>query len=61
MQRLRKLRAAREGGVAVFTTYPRSIAAAVEAILKLGSVVGRPAEAGAMAREIASRIVIKLS
>ena len=42
----------REGGVAVFTTYPRSIAAAVEAILKLGAVVGRPAEAGAMAREI---------
>ncbi|MBF6558730.1 MAG: ABC transporter substrate-binding protein [Candidatus Binataceae bacterium] len=42
----------RAGGVAVFTTYPRSIAAAVEAILKLGAVVGRPAEAGAMAREI---------
>jgi ABC-type Fe3+-hydroxamate transport system substrate-binding protein len=42
----------REGRVAVFTTYPRSIAAAVEAILKLGSVVGRPAEAGTMAREI---------
>jgi ABC-type Fe3+-hydroxamate transport system substrate-binding protein len=42
----------RAGGIAVFTTYPRTVASAVESILKLGSVVGRPAEAGAMARDI---------
>ena len=42
----------RADGVAVFTTYPRTVGSAVESILKLGSVVGRPAEAGAMAREI---------
>jgi ABC-type Fe3+-hydroxamate transport system substrate-binding protein len=42
----------REGGIAVFTTYPRTIAAAVESILKLGGLVGREAAADAMAREI---------
>src|ERR1700737_4191983 len=39
-------------GVAVFTTYPRTIATAVESILKLGLAVGREAEAGTMARRI---------
>lgn len=42
----------RAEGVKVFTTYPRTVAMAVESILKLGGAVGRPAEAGAMAREI---------
>jgi ABC-type Fe3+-hydroxamate transport system substrate-binding protein len=46
----------RADGVAVFTTYPRTVASAVESILKLGSVVGRPAEAGAMAREIVKSV-----
>jgi ABC-type Fe3+-hydroxamate transport system substrate-binding protein len=42
----------RGAGIAVFTTYPRKISAAVESLLKLGNVVGRAAEASAMAREI---------
>lgn len=42
----------RAAGIAVFTTYPRKISAAVESLLKLGAAVGRAAEAGAMAREI---------
>jgi ABC-type Fe3+-hydroxamate transport system substrate-binding protein len=42
----------RAAGVPVFTTFPRSVASAVESILKLGNVVGRPTEAGAMVREI---------
>jgi len=42
----------RAAGVAVFTTYPRSVASAVESILKLGKVVGRPAQAGAIVRDI---------
>ncbi|MGD0290938.1 MAG: helical backbone metal receptor [Candidatus Binataceae bacterium] len=46
----------RADGVAVFTTFPRTVASAVESILKLGSVVGRPAEAGAMAREIVKSV-----
>jgi ABC-type Fe3+-hydroxamate transport system substrate-binding protein len=46
----------RADGVPVFTTYPRTVASAVESILKLGSVVGRPAEAGAMAREIVKSV-----
>ena len=50
---IEKLRA---GGVPVFTTYPRTVAAAVEAILKLGNVVGRPAEAGAITREIVKAV-----
>jgi len=46
----------RADGVAVFTTYPRTVASAVESILKLGNVVGRPAQAGAMAREIVKSV-----
>jgi ABC-type Fe3+-hydroxamate transport system substrate-binding protein len=42
----------RQQGVAVFTTYPRKIATAVESILKLGGAVGREAEAARMARRI---------
>jgi ABC-type Fe3+-hydroxamate transport system substrate-binding protein len=46
----------RANGVAVFTTYPRTVASAVESILKLGNVVGRPAESGAMARDIVKSV-----
>ncbi len=46
----------RIGGAAVFTTYPRTVASAVESILKLGNVVGRSAEAGAMTREIVKSV-----
>jgi len=42
----------RAAGIAVFTTYPRKISTAVESLLKLGNVIGRTAEAGAMARDI---------
>lgn len=42
----------RAGGINVFTTYPAYGGLGRESILKLGGVVGRPAEAGAMAREI---------
>ena len=42
----------RAAGIAVFTTYPRKISAAVESLLKLGGATGRAAEAAAMAREI---------
>ncbi len=52
---IEKLRAA---GSAVFTTYSRTVGGAVEAILKLGAVVGRPAEAGAMAREIVREVSV---
>jgi len=46
----------RADGIAVFTTYPRTVGSAVESILKLGNVVGRPAEAGAMARDIVKSV-----
>jgi ABC-type Fe3+-hydroxamate transport system substrate-binding protein len=46
----------RAGGVRVFTTYPRTVGSAVESILKLGNVVGRPAQAGSMAREIVKSV-----
>jgi len=46
----------RAAGVQVFTTYPRTVAMAVEGILKLGNVVGRPAAAGAMARDIVKSV-----
>ncbi len=39
-------------GVAVFTTYPKTIPGAVESILKLGTALGKESEANAMAREI---------
>lgn len=52
---IEKLRAA---GIPVFTTYSRTVAAAVEAILKLGQVVGRPAEADAIAREVVREVSV---
>lgn len=42
----------RAAGVAVFTTYPRKISAAVESIIKLGATLGCDAAARAMARAI---------
>jgi len=42
----------RAAGIAVFTTYPRKISAAVESIIKLGATLGCDAAARAMAREI---------
>ncbi|MGD0074589.1 MAG: helical backbone metal receptor [Candidatus Binataceae bacterium] len=42
----------REHGVPVYVTYPRTVPAAVESIIGLGRVLGRDAEAGALAREI---------
>ena len=36
----------------VLITYPRTVPAAVESLLKIGRLAGREAEAGAMAREI---------
>jgi ABC-type Fe3+-hydroxamate transport system substrate-binding protein len=42
----------RESGIPVFTTYPRTIAGAVESILKLGRVLGCDAAADSLAREI---------
>ncbi len=42
----------REQGIPVFITYPRTIAGAVESILKLGKVAAREAAASAMARDI---------
>lgn len=52
---IEKLRAA---GIPVFTTYSRTVASAVEAILKLGQVVGRPAEADAIAREVVREVSV---
>ncbi len=46
----------REKGVAVFTTYPKTIPGAVESILKLGTALGKESEANAMAREIVSNV-----
>jgi len=42
----------RAHGIAVYVTYPRTIAAAVESIIGLGRVLGRDSQAGALAREI---------
>ena len=42
----------RAAGIPVFTTYPRKVSQAVESIIKLGTVLGCEAAAGAMAREI---------
>ena len=42
----------RELGAAVFTTYPKTIAGAVESILKLGTALGKESEANTMARGI---------
>ncbi len=46
----------REHGIPVFTTYPRTIAGAVESILKLGKALGSEAHADAMAREIVTAV-----
>jgi ABC-type Fe3+-hydroxamate transport system substrate-binding protein len=46
----------REQGVAVFTTYPKTIAGAVESILKLGTLLARESEANAMARDIVRNV-----
>ena len=46
----------REQGVPVMTTYPKTIAGAVEAILKLGKALGKEHEADAMAREIVRNV-----
>jgi ABC-type Fe3+-hydroxamate transport system substrate-binding protein len=42
----------RGAGIAVFTTYPRTVPGAVESLLKLGRALGRKAEAATLAREI---------
>jgi len=42
----------RSRGIAVYVTYPRTVAAAVESIIGLGRVFGRDAEATALARDI---------
>jgi len=46
----------RARGIPVFTTYPRKIAAAVESVLKLGTVLDREPEANAMARAIVREV-----
>jgi ABC-type Fe3+-hydroxamate transport system substrate-binding protein len=43
-------------GIAVFTTYPRKIASAVESIMKLGSVVDCEQQANVMARGIVREV-----
>lgn len=43
----------REQGVAVLTTYPRTVPGAVESILRMGRAIDREAQAAALAREIA--------
>ncbi len=48
----------REQGVAVFTTYPKTIPGAVESILKLGTALARESEANAMAREIVRNVSV---
>jgi ABC-type Fe3+-hydroxamate transport system substrate-binding protein len=42
----------RAHGIAAFTTYPRTIPGAVDSILKLGRVLRRETEAGALTRQI---------
>jgi ABC-type Fe3+-hydroxamate transport system substrate-binding protein len=46
----------REQGVAVFTTYPKTIPGAVESILKLGTALAREGEANTMARDIVKNV-----
>src|ERR1700722_19084512 len=46
----------REQGVAVFTTYPKTIPGAVDSILKLGTALGKESEANTMAREIVRNV-----
>jgi ABC-type Fe3+-hydroxamate transport system substrate-binding protein len=42
----------RNGGVPVFTTYPRTVPGAVESILRLGRVLGRESGAAELAKQI---------
>ena len=42
----------REAGIAVFTTYPRTVPGAVESILRMGRALGRETGAAALAKEI---------
>lgn len=42
----------RAAGIAVFTTYPRTVPGAVESILRMGRALGRESAAAAMAKEI---------
>jgi ABC-type Fe3+-hydroxamate transport system substrate-binding protein len=42
----------RAAGIAVFTTYPRTVPGAVESLLKLGRALGRDGQAAALAREV---------
>jgi ABC-type Fe3+-hydroxamate transport system substrate-binding protein len=46
----------RAAGIPVFTTYPRTIANAVDSILKLGRVLGRETEAGVVVRDIVKSV-----
>src|SRR5258708_22502407 len=46
----------REQGVPVFTTYPKTIAGAVESILKLGKALAKEADADVMARGIVRNV-----
>jgi len=46
----------RDLGIAVLTTYPKTIPGAVESILKLGKALGKESEANAMAREIVRNV-----
>jgi ABC-type Fe3+-hydroxamate transport system substrate-binding protein len=46
----------RARGVAVYVTYPRSVAGALETILNLGRLTGREDRASLLAREIVSRV-----
>src|SRR5580693_1444625 len=46
----------RAQGIAVLTTYPKTIPAAVESILKLGKALSKESEANAMAREIVRNV-----
>jgi len=43
----------RERGIAVMTTYPRTVPGAVDSLLKIGRAIGHETEAAAMVREIA--------
>jgi len=48
----------RARGLAVFTTYPRKIASAVESILRLGTVLDCEPQANAMARAIVQQVSV---
>jgi ABC-type Fe3+-hydroxamate transport system substrate-binding protein len=46
----------RAQGIAVLTTYPKTIPGAVESILKLGKALGKESEANVMARDIVRNV-----